>query len=371
MEKKKTEPKYLRIVNWIKKQISEEALAVGDRLQSENELSTLFSLSRQTVRQATSILENNGILERRRGSGTYVASTCVVQRAVTMNVGVITTYLDDYLFPCVIRGIDGVLTENGYSMQLAITYNKAENERSILESILEKGIDGLIIEPTKSGLPNLNTDLYNKIKRQGLPCVFFHAGYQGMSFPLVAMDDYACGKAAVDYLLKRGHKSIAGIFKSDDSQGHLRYAGYASELTKHKMPLQEENIIWFTTEDMDLDDDSALAFEQRLHRRLQGCTAIICYNDQVALRVMEAMEHNDMCIPDDMSIISFDDSYLATMGKVGLTTFEHPKEELGSVAAENLLKLLRREHCDAAVKFKPKLIERDSVKDLTDRKSVV
>jgi GntR family transcriptional regulator of arabinose operon len=181
------------------------------------------------------------------------------------------------------------------------------------------------------------------------------------------MDDYACGKAAVDYLLKRGHKSIAGIFKSDDSQGHLRYAGYASELTKHKMPLQEENIIWFTTEDMDLDDDSALAFEQRLHRRLQGCTAIICYNDQVALRVMEAMEHNDMCIPDDMSIISFDDSYLATMGKVGLTTFEHPKEELGSVAAENLLKLLRREHCDAAVKFKPKLIERDSVKDLTKK----
>ena len=74
MEQKKTEPKYLRIVSWIKQQVADGHLAVGDRLASENELSRQFGLSRQTVRQATSILENSGILERRRGSGTRPVS---------------------------------------------------------------------------------------------------------------------------------------------------------------------------------------------------------------------------------------------------------------------------------------------------------
>ena len=369
MEQKKTEPKYLRIVSWIKQQVADGHLAVGDRLASENELSRQFGLSRQTVRQATSILENSGILERRRGSGTYVASTCVVQRAVTMNIGVITTYLDDYLFPCIIRGIDGVLTSNGYTMQLSITYNKVENERAILESMLKKGIDGLIIEPTKSGLPNLNEDFYKKIKRQGIPCVFIHAASPGVSFPSVMMDDYGCGRAAAEYLIRHGHKRIAGIFKSDDSQGHMRYAGCASALTRQGLPLEEESIVWFTTEDMERDhEDSLHLFEDAILERMRGCTAVICYNDQVAIRVMDALEKHGLHVPEDMSIISFDDSSLATVSRTGLTTFVHPKEELGRKAAETLLRLIAHEHCEATMKFPQQLIERGSVRDISGKK---
>ncbi len=362
VEKKKCEPKYLKIVNWIKKQIADGTLTVGDKLQSENELSEFFSLSRQTVRQATSILENDGVLERRRGSGTYVASTRIVQRAVTMTIGVITTYLDDYLFPRVIQGIDRVLTSNGYSMQLAITYNKVENEMKILEMMLAKGVDGLIVEPTKSGLPNINMELYRQIKRQGIPCVFFHATYQGMHFPSVAMDDYACGQAAAAYLVERNHKNIAGLFKSDDIQGHLRYAGCAGELKKNKMTLKEDSIVWFTTEDLDVDVLGS--FEQRVLRRIEGCSAIICYNDQVALKVADLLLRIGIRVPEEVSIISFDDSSLATVGPVDLTTFIHPKEELGRVAAENLLKIIRREHCPSEVKFPPEIKERNSVRQL-------
>ncbi len=362
MEKKKTEPKYLRIVSWIKKQITDGELAVGNRLQSENELSQQFGLSRQTVRQATSILENSGILERRRGSGTYVASTCVVQRAVTMNIGVVTTYLDDYLFPSIIRGIDGVLTDGGYTMQLSITYNKVENERNILTSLLAKGIDGLIIEPTKSGLPNINEGLYKQIRRQGIPCVFINAAYPRLNFPSVLMDDYACGREAANYLIKKGHRKIAGVFKSDDIQGHLRYAGCASELTKHKLPLQENSTIWYTTEDMELDDASIEIMEKGVLHRIKGCTAAICYNDQMASRILELAGREHIRVPEDLSLISFDDSNLATADRVGLTTFVHPKEELGRVAAQNLLKLIEREEIEIEVKFPPQLVERDSVK---------
>ena len=364
LEKKKAEPKYLRIVNWIKKRVDDGELVVGDRLQSENELSARFGLSRQTVRQATSILENSGILERRRGSGTYVASTCVVQRAVTMNIGVITTYLDDYLFPCVIRGIDGVLTAHHYTIQLSITYNKVENERAILESMLKKGIDGLIVEPTKSGLPNLNADLYRQIKRQGIPCVFIHAEYPGLNMPSVMMDDFACGREAAAYLIKKGHTKIAGIFKADDNQGHQRYAGFASELKRQGLALQEKSIVWFTTEDMEQEAEFVHSLEKGILRRIRNCTAIICYNDQVAVRIMEAAERNGVRVPEDLSMISFDDSYLATLDKVGLTTFMHPKEELGRVAATNLLKIIGHSAYENAVRFPPRLVERESVRVL-------
>lgn len=358
----KSTPKYLEVIKWVKAEIEQGALQVGDRLQSENELGEKFSLSRQTIRQATSILESEGILERRRGSGTYVASDRIVPRVMTMNIGVITTYLDDYLFPSVIKGIDQVLTQNGYSMQLSITYNKVENEMQILQSMLEKGVDGLIIEPTKSGLPNLNADLYKQIKKMGIPCIFIHAYYQGMNFPYVAMDDYGCGKAAAFYLMEKNHKKIAGIFKSDDMQGHIRYAGCASGLKKEKLVMHEENIMWFTTED--LKSAFIETFEQRVINCVEGCSAVVCYNDQVALKVTEIFQKYHKQVPEDISMISFDNSDLATRGCVALTTFSHPKAELGKVAAEHLLLLIRKEPFDTNFKFKANLVERFSVKML-------
>ncbi len=363
MTKTKSEPKYLRVVDWIKKQIAAGEFQVGDKLISENELSSRFGVSRQTVRQATSILENSGVLERRRGSGTYVAAVEELRaEPITMNVGVVTTYFDDYLFPCIIRGIDKVLTRNGYAMQLSITYNKVENERSILKNLLKKRLDGLIIEPTKSGLPNLNEDLYRQIQQIGIPCIFINANYQGLDFPVVTMDDYACGRSAAEYLIQKGHKQIGGIFKSDDSQGHLRYAGVAGALTQHNLPLREEGFLWYTTEDLVQQSTvESPELEVNFLQRLQGCTAVVCYNDQVAVRFIDMLQRHGLRIPEDVSVISFDDSYLATLGHKGLTTFVHPKEVLGRTAAENLLSLIDGRSVKKKVNFPPRLMERDSV----------
>jgi len=162
-------------------------------------------------------------------------------------------------------------------------------------------------------------------------------------------------------LMEKNHVRVAGIFKADDIQGHLRYAGCAGELKKNKVLLQEDSIVWFTTED--LDSDVVVNFEQRILKRLDGCSAVICYNDQIALRVMDLLARNGKSVPEDISVISFDNSNLATLGSVGLTTFAHPKEELGRVAAENLMKIIHKEQVEMTVKFKPELIERDSVRE--------
>lgn len=352
------EPKYLGLMNWIRQQIADGVFSIGDRLPSEKELGDMFSISRQTVRQATSVLENEGILERRRGSGTYIASTLSAARTATMSIGVITTYLDDYIFPSIIKGIDTVLTQNGYTMQLSITYNKIENEMRILSGLLKNDVDGIIIEPTKSGLPNLNADLYAEIRKQGIPCIFINGYYPRMSFPYVAMDDYACGKEAARYLLENNHTKIAGIFKSDDIQGHLRYTGCAKWLKEHGYFFHDDNVMWYTTEDVHMF--STDNFAERMLERIAGCSAIICYNDQIAQRVIKILADNNLTVPHDYSIISFDNSDVGAGAAVGLTTFSHPKDELGKTAAANLLRLIKKENFDATVLFGPELVERDS-----------
>jgi GntR family transcriptional regulator of arabinose operon len=338
------------------------AFCTGDRLPSEKELGDMFAISRQTVRQATSVLGNEGLLERRRGSGTYIASTSSSLRTDTMSIGVITTYLDDYIFPSIIKGIDTVLTQNRYAMQLSITYNKIENEMRILSGLLKNDVDGIIIEPTKSSLPNLNTELYEEIEKRGIPCIFINGYYPGMAFPFVGMDDYACGKEAARYLLQNNHTKIAGIFKSDDIQGHLRYTGCAKWLKERGHFIRDDNVMWYTTEDVQMF--STESFAERLLARIAGCSAIICYNDQIAQRIIKILSDHNLTVPGDFSIISFDNSNIGATAAVGLTTFSHPKAELGKIAAANLLRLIKKEKFDATVRFAPKLIERNSTRKI-------
>lgn len=354
-------PKYIDLMNWIREQILSGEFNVGMRLPSENELGKKFLISRQTVRQATSVLESEGLLERRRGSGTYVSATKSMAKKSTRNIGVVLTYLDDYIFPSIVQGIEKVLTKNGYFMQLAFTYNTVEKEAYILDTMIKNHIDGLIIEPAKSGIPFINTEFYQKIKSAGIPCVFIHADTNPpMNIPSVRMDDYLAGQAAGEYLIKHGHEKIAGIFKSDDMQGQLRYSGAINALKKHKLLQSERNMFWYTTEDIKLIMNGEL--DNELLRRLNDATAIICYNDQIARYYVDLFMKLGKSIPEDISIISFDD--LELEATVGLTTFAHPKKELGKTVAVQLLKLLDNPSLNVSVKFPPNLVERNSVKKL-------
>lgn len=349
-------------MNWIREQILSGEFTIGMRLPSENELGKKFSISRQTVRQATSVLESEGLLERRRGSGTYVSATSnSVKKSSSRNIGVVLTYLDDYIFPSIVKGIERVLTKNGYFMQLAFTYNRVEKEAYILDSMIKNNIDGLIIEPSKSGIPYINTDFYQKIKALGIPCIFVHADTNPlMGIPSIRMDDYLLGQSAAEYLIKHGHKNIAGIFKSDDMQGQLRYSGVINALKHHDLLASERNMYWYTTEDIKLIRNGNLDTE--ILDRIGNATALVCYNDEMAKTLIDILYKSDKKIPDDISIISFDD--LALESTIGLTTFAHPKQELGKIVAVQLLKLLDNPNFNASIKFPPKLIERDSVKTI-------
>lgn len=357
-------PKYLVLVNWVKEQLEEEKLKPGDKLYSENELSGMFGISRQTVRHAISILEQEKVLERHQGSGTFICEPEVKAKQATMNIAVVTTYVDDYIFPAIIKEIERVVSKHGYSVQIAFTHNRVERESMVLKNILDRDmVDGIIIEPTKSGIPNPNLDLYSEIRKRKLPALFINSYYPGVKIPHVSMNDKEAGYRTAKYLLDAGHKKIAGIFKSDDNQGHLRYAGYTKALMEAGLKISDENVLWLDTEDIHNMESN----KDRVIKRIDGCTACLCYNDEVAIEVVRMCMKSGLTVPDRLSVISIDNSDLAELCEVPLTSAALPMKALGRAAAENLLKMIKDITYDAGLEFEPEVVARDSVKNLNER----
>mgnify|MGYP002511913610 FL=1 len=176
----------------------------------------------------------------------------------------------------------------------------------------------------------------------------------------MSMNDEQVGKKAVEYLIKNGHRSIGGVFKSDDGQGHLRYKGFLSGMLETGIKVKDANVVWLDTEDfLDLDQ-----WADYLFRRLESCTGVVCYNDEVAYVLSGLCEKRGIAIPDQLSVVSIDNSDLATLAGVKLTSFPHPMEALGRKAAENMISMIENPYFDGNYLFDSDIIERDSVKVL-------
>ena len=114
----------------LQEQIRRGELRAGDRVPSENQLAEAYQVSRQTVRKALAILEQEGAIYALHGKGTFVSER-VRPEHKSHNIAVVTTYLSDYIFPRVIQGIDEVLTAQGYSILLKIRGTPGARRQSV------------------------------------------------------------------------------------------------------------------------------------------------------------------------------------------------------------------------------------------------
>ena len=117
---KETSAKYEGIVRWIREQIEAEELQPGERIESEYQLCDRFGVSRQTVRHAIAVLEKEGMIEKRRGSGTYIKESGIigVRRKKTMQIAVMTTFVQEYIFSGIIQEIENKMSRAGYGIQI-------------------------------------------------------------------------------------------------------------------------------------------------------------------------------------------------------------------------------------------------------------
>lgn len=326
----------------------------GERIESENELAARYQVSRQTVRKALATLIEQGYLRAEHGRGTFVTER---SRPGSKTIAVVITYLADYIFPRVIQGIDQELAEHGYSILLKSTRNSRHLEARYLEELAEKEIDGLIIEPSKSQIFCRHTQLYERFDARGVPYVFIQGCFEAMrDRPHVLLDDAGGAALAARHLLSLGHRRIAGIFKADDTQGVERHRGYVRALQEAGVLYDPDLVLWYHTEDRAVAPAAGAAVLAR--RGMMD--AAVCYNDEIAVAVIRALENEGLRVPEDISVTGYDNSLLAENFKMGLTTVSHPHEELGRAAARLLLSLIAGERVETAVILRPELIVRGS-----------
>ncbi|WP_440962323.1 GntR family transcriptional regulator [Paenibacillus nitricinens] len=355
-------PKYQLILDDIKSKILSGDYNVGEQIPTESALQSMYEVSRQTVRKAILELSNEGFLRSEKGSGTYVSNHYRSKTGGSSHkktIGVITTYISDYIFPSIIRGIESRLNEDNYSLLLASTNNDVAQEKKALEMMLSYGVDGLIIEPTKSNLYNPNIAYYLSFKEQDIPIVMINAFYEEIELPYLCLDDVQSSYLATKELITKGHTQIGLIAKMDDLQGKYRMKGYIKALGESKLRFYPEQIFSFNTETKQTLSTDLKDF---LNKNRDMLTAIVCYNDEVGLEVVHACRQLEITIPEELSIIGQDNSYIAKNANIKLTTLTHPQEAMGRDAADWVIKKLQgKKDLPNNTYYQPVLIEGETV----------
>lgn len=328
--------KYIQLYNLLKEQITQNALIPGTQLPTEHAIAAKYQVSRQTVRQALDLLRRDGYISSVQGSGSFINSPGT-RSPSDRRIAVIMTYFSEYIFPSILRGINEAAVEHGYTIEISATGNSISAEKAILTGILQHPVAGIIVEGTKAALPNPNTTYYQQLAKQGVPVVFINSIYPSLEserIVSVVTDDFNGGYQLAKELITKGHRSIGCLFKSDDAQGINRFRGAISAFVDSGTEFNDSNFVWFTTE-----TKQSLLPLLVPNILFSNCSAIICYNDEIAAMLFSYLKHKRHSIT---AITSFDHNINSDLIPPGIDfhSLTHPKDVLGKTAALKLFNML-------------------------------
>jgi len=268
-------------------------------------------------------------------------------------VGVLVPDLANPAFASIIKGIDRVLEEAGYSVIVANSDNTIEREKHNLAKFQERQVDGLIIATARR-----KDDLVLECKDEGTPFVLAVRSTEDIGVSSVVSDEIIGGKMIISHLTQLGHEHIAYVAGPQFlSTGFERYQGYLSGLRSSKLLMEEQLITFgdaFTEEEGRRAASKILATQKKF-------TAIVAANDLMALGCYDELLANGLKCPGDISVVGFDDMPFASHFNPPLTTIHTPLLDVGAEAARILLDYIEEPTLPArALKIRPELIVRKS-----------
>ena len=347
--------KYNEIAEWLKKNIDSGTYQNGDRLPAENELAERFSVSRDTVRKAIHILEKESLIIKVKGSGSYVNASLTPNPMTFHNnsrqIGILMTNVNNYIFPSIVHGINKTLNYYNYTPAVYFSEDNISQERTILTHFLNNNYAGLIIEPTRSALPPSNYDLYQEICAK-VPTIIIHAKFPMLKTPAITAGDENAGFKLTKYLLDNGHRDIAAFFVFDQQTGTSRYLGFTKAFHNAGLTVNEENIFWLPCDKVNSSFEYPLTEDEK--ERIFKCSAIICFNDIIALGIKRYLKNNN--VEKDIMICGFDNSSISQ--EHNFTSVTHPQQKFGEFVAMRLLDYIKSPDQDVSFDFNPSLVIR-------------
>jgi LacI family transcriptional regulator len=269
--------------------------------------------------------------------------------------------VDDILNPFymeIASMINQILGDANYHVAIYLSDTEHNTDEELLRLAEKESFSGVIM------ITAIETPSFVQLlKNYTIPLVFVNRIIRSLDLNSVCIDNERGGYMATQYLIEKGHKKIAHLAGPANSTASSdRLKGYKEALEDANIPFSENNIFYG-----DLKSQSGRTFAQHFIREnfLSQYTAVFCANDIMAASFLDELKKHEIHVPDDLSIICFDDTSATTSGEVKLTTVAQSPRILGEATAEILLKLIDSKHpiCQKAV-FPPALKERDSVKKL-------
>lgn len=272
-------------------------------------------------------------------------------------VGLIIGDIRNPFYSELTRAIEDILNREGYMVVLCDSDYDPKKEELYLQTAGELGFSGVIMTSAME-----TKELLQILENLSCPVVLLNRYLRTFEADVVSFDNYNGGYIAAEHLIKLGHRKItilAGPSNSTSSKDRLR--GYSDALRDYGLEYKEEEVTYG-----DLRWTTGYEFGLELLRRTERPTAVFAGNDLMALGIIQAYLDNGLKVPEDLSVVGFDDIPAACMGAVKLTTIRQPQYEMGVEAAKMMLGRIKGiPQAPKRVIFDAKLVVRESTKALT------
>ncbi len=331
MPTSKPGPKYVHIKNAILQRIRDGQLAPGQQIHSISEIMEEFTVSKVTAVRALSELEAEGIVRREHGRGTFVApfEGQGANARIRKGIAVIVPNMSNPFHVEVVGALERRLRDRDVVVELNCTDYDVESEQALFDRIsVDSHVSGMVLISTPVPHNLLNgspTPRFPMIVIDYCPpdlldkCIFF------------SCDNYKGGYDAATHLAALGHERIGYINLSNGSLERLE--GFKRGLEDHGRALLDRRML--TAEFGKPLGDELVDLVRR-----EGLTAIFAHNDMLAMQAMHLLRAADYSLPDDVSLVGYDDVAAARYLEVPLTTIDQHEEQIGRKAAEVLLAAL-------------------------------
>ncbi len=329
-------PRYVQAMLIIQQRIRSGKYRPGERIPSERELAAELRISQMTMNKALMMLTKQGWIRREHGKGTFVPEDFCPPPPETLQIGVVAHIpaeraLEDFYLGSLFRGMQRAIANA--SVSLSIVEVPAH---TIDEALAEPPFDGLLVLDVLEE----NVEKANRLFRSGVKMVVLGASWQALEAPWVDSDNVAGTRSAMEHLIALGHRRIGGVFalpRTCNTQDRLRT--FHDVLREHHLDGEHVPVL-MEEEAVQLAPSS----RERLREILSSPgrpTALFCGGYYLALEVMRTARDLQLQIPQDLSVVGFDDPVSAALLSPPLTTVRQPLDEMGQVATEMLLQWLK------------------------------
>ena len=289
----------------------------------------------------------------------------MLKKSDSRDIGVIVPNISNPFYPTLVLGIEQEAKYRGYDILLFNSFRDPDTESKYLQTLYQKQVKGIIISPIAENIKRLR-----ELQKMGLKITVLDQAVKDIKCSRVGFDYIKGGMMAIDHLVEMGHTNIAFVTSPLTKESRIQtYEGYKIGLYRNGIEFCEENVIVSRTEEEyekgTYEFENGKMLVESVASLAKRPTAVFAVNDMTAFGLVHGFLDNGLKVPEDISVVGFDNIEMSSMINPPLTTVDQPSFDTGRLACKLLLDSMEENwHEDFSITLEPALVVRKSVRKL-------